>query len=62
MRNWKSAGIEPSIDELLHDEVMVPVMRSAGLCVSDLRTLVTQTAERLHDDANHRWLGGRSAE
>jgi hypothetical protein len=47
MRNWKSAGIEPSIDELLHDELMVPVMRSAGLCVGDLRALVTETAERL---------------
>jgi len=47
MRNWKSAGIEPSIDELLHDELMVPVMRSAGLCVGDLRALVTEAAERL---------------
>jgi hypothetical protein len=52
MRNWKIAGVEPSIDELLEDEVMVPVMRSAGLCVSDLRDLVTETAERLHHQEN----------
>jgi hypothetical protein len=49
MRNWKHAGIEPSIDELLDDEVMVPVMRSAGLCACDLRALVTETAERLNE-------------
>jgi hypothetical protein len=48
MGNWKTGGIEPSIDELLDDEVMVPVMRSAGLCVGDLRALVAETAERLH--------------
>ncbi|HXE17194.1 MAG TPA: hypothetical protein VN632_08185 [Stellaceae bacterium] len=47
MRNWKQAGIEPSIDELLDDEVMVPIMRSAGLCQRDLRTLVSEAAERL---------------
>jgi hypothetical protein len=50
MPGWKSGGIEPSIDELLDDEVMVPVMRSAGLCVSDLRALVAETAERLHHE------------
>jgi hypothetical protein len=50
MRNWKIAGVEPSIDELLEDEVMVPVMRSAGLCVGDLRALVAETAERLHHE------------
>jgi hypothetical protein len=50
MPSWKSGGLEPSIDELLDDEVMVPVMRSAGLCVSDLRALVAATAERLHHE------------
>lgn len=52
MRNWKSGGIEPSIDELLGDEVMVPVMRSAGLCVGDLRALVAETAERLNGETD----------
>ncbi|HEY5209523.1 MAG TPA: hypothetical protein VIJ42_08785 [Stellaceae bacterium] len=56
MRNWKSAGVEPSIDELLHDELMVPVMRSAGLCIGDLRALVTETAERLqHAPEQREW-------
>jgi hypothetical protein len=50
MRNWKSGGIEPSIDELLGDELMEPVMRSAGLCAGDLRALVNETAERLHHE------------
>ncbi len=50
MRNWKSAGVEPSIEELLDDEVMVPVMRSAGLCAGDLRALVSETAERLNHE------------
>lgn len=52
MHRWKAGGIEPSIDELLDDEVMVPVMRSAGLCVGDLRALVTETAERLHHESH----------
>lgn len=50
MHNWKNPGIEPSIDELLGDDVMVPVMRSAGLCPGDLRTLVSEAAERLTAD------------
>ena len=50
MPSWRSGGVEPSIDELLDDEVMVPVMRSAGLCVRDLRALVAETAERLHHE------------
>lgn len=54
MRNWKAAGVEPSIDELLDDEVMVPVMRSAGLCPGDLRALVAETAERLYHDRD--WI------
>lgn len=47
MRRWRQAGFEPSLDELLDDEVMVPVMRSAGLCAADLRALVADAAERL---------------
>lgn len=47
MRKWRNAGIEPSLDELLGDEVMVPVMKSAGLNADDLRTLVSAVAERM---------------
>ena len=50
MPGWKSGGVEPSIDELLDDEVMVPVMRSAGVCAGDLRALVAETAERLQQE------------
>jgi len=50
MPGWKFGGVEPSIDELLDDDVMVPVMRSAGVCVGDLRALVTETAERLQHE------------
>jgi hypothetical protein len=50
MRPWRMAGVEPSLDELLNDEVMVPVMRSAGLCAEDLRALVAEAADRLDDE------------
>jgi hypothetical protein len=60
MRDWKYPGVEPSIDELLGDEVMVPVMRSAGLCVGDLRALVAETTERLRRDAD--WSSRRPIE
>jgi hypothetical protein len=49
MQRWKTAGPEPSLDELLDDEVMVPLMQSAGLSAEDIRTLVMETAERLAD-------------
>jgi hypothetical protein len=60
MDRWKMAGVEPSLDELLDDEVMVPVMRSAGLRAEDLRALVIETAARLGsdlDDLNPRTMG-----
>jgi hypothetical protein len=43
------AGIEPSLDELLNDEVMVPLMRSAGLGAGAIRPLLLETANRLAD-------------
>jgi hypothetical protein len=60
MRDWKHAGVEPTIDELLGDEVMVPVLRSAGLCVGDLRALVAETAGRLNDERD--WSRRRAAD
>ncbi len=50
MQRWKMTGAEPGLDELLDDEVMVPVMRSAGLSAEDIRSLVLETAERLADE------------
>ena len=60
MRKWRTAGIEPSLDELLADEVMVPVMKSAGLNADDLRTLVSALAERMTVE-RCQGLGCRSA-
>lgn len=51
MRNWKIGGIEPSLDELLGDEVMVPIMRTAGLSADDIRALVAETAARFDGDS-----------
>jgi hypothetical protein len=46
MRGWKMAT-EPTLDELLRDEIMVPVMRSAGVDAARLRSMVTDLARRL---------------
>jgi hypothetical protein len=41
---------EPSLDDLLaEDEVMTPVLRSAGLDQSAFRELLLETARRLED-------------
>ena len=38
---------EPSLDELLDDEVMEPVLRSAGFDAQGLREMLVDTARRL---------------
>jgi hypothetical protein len=38
--------VEPSLDDLLDDEIMVPVMRSAGLSTEQLRAELRRTASR----------------
>jgi len=57
MRKWKMAGVEPSLDELLGDEVMIPVMKSAGLSADDIRALVVETAERLNGENDNETSG-----
>ena len=47
MRRWKMAEVEPSLDDLLDDEIMVPVMRSAGVSEAQLRAELKRTAGRL---------------
>jgi predicted DsbA family dithiol-disulfide isomerase len=43
---------EPSLDELLaEDEVMMPVLRSAGLDRNEFRELLLETARRREDRA-----------
>lgn len=47
MRRWKMPKREPSLDELLGDEIMVPVTRSAGLDRTELRRLLEDLARRV---------------
>jgi hypothetical protein len=41
----------PSLDDLLADEVMEPVLRSAGLDQHGLREMMVETARRIEDRA-----------
>ena len=47
MQRWKISVVEPSLDDLLGDEIMIPVMRSAGLSAEQLRAELHETARRL---------------
>ena len=40
---------EPSLEDLLDDEVMAPVLRSAGLDQRGFRDMMAQTARRIDD-------------
>jgi hypothetical protein len=40
---------EPSLEDLLADEVMQPVLRSAGLELQELRKMMVETARRIED-------------
>jgi len=40
---------EPSLDDLLDDEIMAPVLRSAGLDQQGFRDMIVETARRLDD-------------
>jgi hypothetical protein len=42
---------EPSLEELLEDEMMEPVLRSAGLDTQGIRDMIAETARRLDDDS-----------
>jgi hypothetical protein len=44
---WKMTMIEPTLDDLLDDEIMTPIMRSAGVDVNELRARLAETAHRL---------------
>jgi 2-hydroxychromene-2-carboxylate isomerase len=47
MGGWKMTMIEPTLEDLLDDEIMTPVMRSAGLDAAELRARLAETARRL---------------
>jgi hypothetical protein len=40
---------EPSLEDLLADEVMRPVLRSAGLELQELREMMVEAARRIED-------------
>ena len=40
---------EPSLDDLLADEVMEPELRRAGLELQELREMMLETARRIED-------------
>ena len=40
---------EPSLEDLLADEVVEPVLRSAGLEAQELRQMMIETARRIED-------------
>jgi len=46
MRQWRMMG-EPSLDELLGDEMMEWVMRAAGLDATELRRWLAEMAQRV---------------
>lgn len=44
---------EPSLDELIDDDMMAPVLRSAGLDAQEFRDMIVETARRFgsgHDE------------
>jgi len=51
MTGWKMTMIEPTLDDLLDDEIMTPVMRSAGIDAALLRQRLGETARRLTEQA-----------
>jgi len=47
MQRWKMSEVEPSLEDLLDDEIMIPVMRSAGVSAEQLRAELRRTASHL---------------
>lgn len=50
MRHWRLKITEPSLDDLLDDEMMAPVMRSAKLDRGELRRFLIELAGRVPAD------------
>jgi hypothetical protein len=44
---WDCCRYEPSLEELLDDEMMAPVLRSAGCDAQSLREMMVETARRI---------------
>jgi hypothetical protein len=50
---------EATLDELIEDEMMAPVLRSAGLDAQRFRDLIVETARRFDERAGKRANGSR---
>lgn len=48
-RRFDCCRYQPSLDDLLADEVMEPVLRSAGMDQQELREMMVETARRIED-------------
>jgi len=46
---------EPSLEDLLDDEVMAPVLRSAGYDPQGFRDMMVETAKRIDDRRSDGW-------
>jgi hypothetical protein len=57
MRTWLNTRHEPSLDELLGDDMMGAVMRSAGVDRAGLRRSLEELARRLPPEALTRRCG-----
>jgi hypothetical protein len=44
---WRTPATEPTLDELLGDAIMIPVARSAGLDLAELRRRTVSLAQRM---------------
>ena len=49
MTGWKMTMIEPTLDDLLNDDIMAPVMRSAGVDAGQIKARLAEQARRLCD-------------
>ena len=56
MLGWMMAA-EPTLEDLLRDDIMVSVTRSAGIDVARLRALMTDVARRRPGDRLRRPYG-----
>lgn len=61
-RRWKINVTEPTLDDLLADDVMIPVMRSAGVTAEALRAGLREAACRLARAGRPDGSGGYSCQ
>jgi hypothetical protein len=47
--HFECCRYEPTLDDLLDDDIMAPVLRSAGLDQRGIREMMVETARRIDD-------------